>query len=143
MKGKGSTFLKALILELHNQMQFSITSRTLFADYTPLQICSLRILRSQPTGLKQKKLSNMKVTVMPIIISPLGTVTQGLEKRLAEFEIRGRIETSQIKALLCLARILRRVLETSRDLLSLRLQGKTTGGRWCKKLAESEMIIII
>ena len=48
------------------------------------------------------------------------------EKRLAEVEIRGRINTRQTSVLLRLARILRGVLETWGDLLSLRLQCKTT-----------------
>ena len=43
---------------------------------------------------EQKKLWNMKVMVIPIIIDALGTVPKGLGKRLAEFKIRERIETS-------------------------------------------------
>ena len=53
---------------------------------------------------------NMKVTMMPIVVSALGIVTKGLEKRPDELEIRGRIETLQTTALLRLTRILRRVL---------------------------------
>ena len=40
-----------------------------------------------------KKLWNMKVTIIPIIIGALGTVTEGLLKRLEDLEIRGREET--------------------------------------------------
>ena len=36
-----------------------------------------------------KKLSNMKVRVIPIIIDALGTVTKGLVQGLEGFEIRG------------------------------------------------------
>ena len=71
-----------------------------------------------------KKLLNMKVTIMPIVIGALGTVTKGLLKGLEDLEVGGRIETIQTTALLGTARILRRVLETWGDLLSLKLQWK-------------------
>ena len=67
----------------------------------------------------------MKVTIVPIVISTLGTVTKGLLKGLEDLEIGGWVETIQKTALLRTARILRRVLETWRDLLSLKLQWKT------------------
>ena len=72
-----------------------------------------------------KKLRNMKVTIMPIVIGALGTITKGLLKGLEELEVGGRVETVQMTALLRTDRILRRVLETWRDLLSLKLQWKT------------------
>ena len=59
-----------------------------------------------------KKIWNMRVKVVPIVIGALGTVPKGLERSLDELEIRGRIETIQTTALLRSARILRRVLET-------------------------------
>ena len=59
-----------------------------------------------------KKLWNMRVKVIPIVVGALGTVPIKLEKRLENLEIRGRIETIQNTALLQSARILRRVLET-------------------------------
>ena len=68
-----------------------------------------------------KKLWNKKVTIIPIIISALGTVIKGLVKGLENLEITGRMETIQTIALLRSARILRRVLETWGDLLSLKL----------------------
>ena len=40
-----------------------------------------------------RKLWNMKVKVVPIVIGGLGTVPKGLENSLGELEIRGRIET--------------------------------------------------
>ena len=43
---------------------------------------------------------------------------------LEDLEVGGRVETIQTTALLKTARILRRVQETSGDLLSLNLQGK-------------------
>ena len=58
-------------------------------------------------GLK-KKLWNMIVTFIPIGISALGTVTEGLIKGLGNLEIGGRVETFQITALLRTARILSR-----------------------------------
>ena len=36
----------------------------------------------------------MKVTIIPIVIGALGTVTKGLIKGLEDFEITGRVETS-------------------------------------------------
>ena len=54
----------------------------------------------------------MKVTVIPIIIGALRTVSKGLVKRLEELEIGGRAKTIQTTALLRSARILRRVLAT-------------------------------
>ena len=75
----------------------------------------------------------MKVTIVPIVIGALGTITKGLLKDLEDLEIGGRVETIQTPALLRTARILRRVLETRGDLLSLKLQCKTCQ-RWCEKL---------
>ena len=54
----------------------------------------------------------MKVTVYPIAIGVLGTVTEGLIKELEDLEIRGRVETFQTTSLLRSVKILRRVLET-------------------------------
>ena len=59
-----------------------------------------------------KKLWNMKVTVVPIVIGALGTITNGLLRGLEDLEVGGRVETIQTTALLRTARILRRVLET-------------------------------
>ena len=59
-----------------------------------------------------KKLWNMKVTIIPIVIGAFGTVTKGLLKGLEDLKIGGRVETIQTTALLKTARILRRVLAT-------------------------------
>ena len=59
------------------------------------------------------KLWNMKVTIIPILIYALGTVTKSL--------VQGEVESIKTTALLSSARILRRVLETWGDLVSLRL----------------------
>ena len=59
-----------------------------------------------------KKLWNMKVTIIPIVIGAFGTVTKGLLKGREDLEVGGRVETIQTTALLKTARIPRRVLET-------------------------------
>ena len=66
---------------------------------------------------KLKKLLNMKWMMIPIVIGVVSTVTKELIKGLEDLEIRGRVKTLQTTALLRLARILRRVLETWGDLL--------------------------
>ena len=69
-----------------------------------------------------KKLWNMKVTIIPIVIGAFGTVTEGLLKGLEDLEVGNRVETIQTITLLKTARIVRRVLEIGGDLLSLKLQ---------------------
>ena len=59
-----------------------------------------------------KKLWNMKVTVVPIVIGAFGMVTKGLLKGLEDLEVGDRVETIQTTALLKTARIPRRFLET-------------------------------
>ena len=59
-----------------------------------------------------KKLWNMNVTFIPIVIGALGTVTKVSVKGLEDLEIKGRVETIRTTTLLTTARILRRVLET-------------------------------
>ena len=73
-----------------------------------------------------KKLWNMKVTIVPIVIGASGTITIGLLKGMEDLEFGGRVETIQTTALLRTARILRQVLETCGDLLPLKLQCKTS-----------------
>ena len=71
------------------------------------------------------KIWNMKVTIIPIVIVALGTITKGLLKELEDLEVGGREETIRTTTLLRTARILRRVLESWEDLLLLKLQWKT------------------
>ena len=59
-----------------------------------------------------RKLSNMRVMVIPIEIGTLGTDIEGFEGGMEELEIGGRIETIKATALLRSARIPRRVLGT-------------------------------
>ena len=68
-----------------------------------------------------KKLWGIKVTVIPIIMGALSTVTKGLIKWLEDLEIIGWEETLQTTVLLGSVRILRRVLETWAELLILKL----------------------
>ena len=58
-----------------------------------------------------KKLWNMQVTIIPIVIGAFGTVTKRLLKGLEDLEVGRRVETIQMTALLRTGRILRRVLE--------------------------------
>ena len=81
-----------------------------------------------------KKIWNMKLTIIPIVIGAFCMVTKGLLKGLEDLEVGGRVETIQTTALLKTARILRRVLETWGDLLSLNLQWKTISLSRCEKL---------
>ena len=64
----------------------------------------------------------MKVTMIPIIVGALRIVTKDLEKKTEEQDIRGRIETKLSTVLLKSARILKRVQDISKDLLSLEPQ---------------------
>ncbi len=52
------------------------------------------------------------MTIIPIVIGAFGTVTKGLSKGLDDLEVGGRVETIQTTALLKMAVILRRFLET-------------------------------
>ena len=60
------------------------------------------------------------------MVGAFGTVTKELLKGLEDLEVGGRVETIQTTALSRIARILRRVLETWGDLLTLKLQWKTS-----------------
>ena len=48
----------------------------------------------------------MKVTILPIEIGALGTISKGLLKGLEDLEVGGRVKTIQTTALLRTARIL-------------------------------------
>ena len=72
-----------------------------------------------------RKLWNMKVAVIPIVIAAVGTVSKGFVQRLEDLEIRRQMETIKSTVLLRWTRILKRVLVDSRDLLSFKLQLKS------------------
>ena len=82
-----------------------------------------------------KRLWNMKVTVIVIAVSLHGIVLKSLENRLGELEFRSRIGGPLDRNTVKIARIFRKVLETRSNLLSLRVQWKTT---WYEELALSE-----
>ena len=86
---------------------------------------------------KTKKLWNMRVTVIPIVIGAFRKVPKDLERVLKKLEIRGRIETIQGIAFLKSFRIPRIVTESGGDLLSLRLMllWKT-----CKKYYDNNIV---
>ena len=71
------------------------------------------------------KLWSMKMKVIPIVIGALGTISKVLVNGLNDLEIRGQVKTLQTTVLLRSARILKTNLETSGELLSLKLQWKT------------------
>ena len=85
---------------------------------------------------KLKKLWNIIVNFIPIIIGAPDTVSKGLLKGLEDLKIKWRVETIPTTVLLSSARILRRVLETWEDLPSLKLQWKTIILCWCEKLSK-------
>ena len=56
-------------------------------------------MEEYPDHLREwKKLWNMRVKVIPIVVGALEMVPKSLGKRLEELEIRGRIETIQTTA---------------------------------------------
>ena len=67
----------------------------------------------------------MKVTIIPIVIKAIFTVTKGLVEELEELKVTGRVETIKTTALLRSARILKIVLETLGEILLLKLQWET------------------
>ena len=82
---------------------------------------------------RTKKQWNVRVKVMPIVVvAHSEQFLKSWKKKLEEFEIRGRIETTQTTAVLRSERILGRVLKTWGDLLSLRIQWKTPSVSWFK-----------
>ena len=47
-----------------------------------------------------KKLWNMKVTIVPIVIGAFGTIIKRLLKGLEDLEVSGRVETIQMTAVM-------------------------------------------
>ena len=77
------------------------------------------------------------MTVIPIVIGAIGSVSKGSVQGMDDFEITCGLETIQTTTLLRSVRILRRILETWGDLLSLKLQWKTISKCWCENLSRS------
>ena len=84
-----------------------------------------RMRKERPCPRTKKMVWNMKVTVIPIVICAFRTIFKSWVKWLEDLKISGRVESIQTGALLRSARILRRVLKTWGDLMSLRLEWKT------------------
>ena len=91
---------------------------------------------------KLKKLWNMKVTVISIVIGALARVTKGLVQGLEKLEIRGRMETIHATSLLISVGILRIVLETWGGLAVTQTSGKSHQLMLVRKFPK-EIIIMI
>ena len=63
------------------------------ADHRVKMKESEKINKNLDLARELRKLWNMKVKVVPIVIDALGMVPKALEKNLGELEIKGRIET--------------------------------------------------
>ena len=107
----------------NNQQQQQKRIHLQIVDFAVPTDHKLKLKESEKKDLARelKKLWNMKVTVIPVVIWALGTVPKGLVQGLEDLEIRVRVETIQTTALMLSVRILRRVLETWGDLLSLKI----------------------
>ena len=86
-----------------------------------------------------KKLWDIKLTVIPVVIGTLGTVTKGLVQGLKDLKISGRVEPIQTTALLRLAGILRLEETCSHSNSS----EKTSANADAKNSKMNKMIIII
>ena len=114
-----------ILLEFEIQTDVSIPLRTLdlIAISNKRRICHLvdfAILADYRVKMKKckkinkcldlareiKKSYNIKVAVISILINDFGTISKGLEKKLGELEIRGKIKTIQLRVLSRLAKIL-------------------------------------
>ena len=120
-----STRRPYLIIINNKKRTFKIVDFTIPADHRiKLKECEKKY-KYLDLARELKKLWNKKVSVVPIVFGAFGTVTEGLLKGLEDLEVGGRVENIQTTALSRTARILRRVLETWGDLLSLKLKWKT------------------
>ena len=90
-------------------------------------------------GELKKNLGNMKGTIIPIGIGAFGTETKVLFKWLEDLEVSWLADAIQTTSLLRTARILRRVLKTWGDLVSLKLEWKNIRWTWCKKKNSQSM----
>ena len=110
-----------LIIINNKKREFRKLSTLLFRLTTEYNWKDMKRRISTSTLLgNRKKLWNMQVTSIPIVIGAFGTVKKGLLKGLEDLEVGGREETIQTNTLFWTARILRRVLETWGHLLLLK-----------------------
>ena len=73
--------------------------------------------RDKYLDLARELKKNMNVAVIPLVIGTFGKISKSLVKGVEDIEIRGQVGTIQSPAFLRSVRILRRVLETYRDLM--------------------------
>ena len=83
-----------------------------------------------------KKLWNMEVTIIPIVIVEFGTVTKGLLKGLGDFKVGGVVETIQTTALLRTTRILRRFWRLEETCCHSKSSGKPSANADVKNCKE-------
>ena len=55
----------------------------------------INLKKGEKKGRELKKLWNMQVIIIPIVISAFGTVIKGLQRGLEDLEVGGRVETIQ------------------------------------------------
>ena len=70
-----------------------------------------KIEKYQDLAREIKRLWNTQVKIIPVVVGALGTTPRLLPKRLKDIGIETRIVDLQKSAILCSARILRKVLE--------------------------------
>ena len=120
----GSPIIGQMTRPTNNQQQKKRTCR--IVDFAVLANHKAKFKESEKKdnsvnlAWELKKLWNMKVIIIPIVIGAFSTVTEGLVQGQVDLEITERVEAIQTIVLLRSAEILRRVLETC-ELLSLKL----------------------
>ena len=77
----------------------------------------------------------MKVTIVPIVIGALGTITEGLLKGPEGLEVGGRVETIQNDSIVENGQNTETSPGDLRRLVVTQLQWKTIRCRWCEKLS--------
>ena len=93
----------------HTHKTCKIVDFAIPADHRiELKECEKKDKHLDPTR-ELKKLWNMQVTIIPIVIGAFGTVTKGLLKWLEDLEVGRRVETIKTTTLLRTVRIPRRV----------------------------------
>ena len=82
----------------NNQQKKKRTCRIMDFDTTERKWKNLKRGTNTSTLLGNWKSCRMKITIIPIVINPLGTVTKGFVQELENLEIRERVETIQTTA---------------------------------------------
>ena len=94
-------------------------------DFAVLADYRVKLKKSERRDKYWDLARELKKTMEHVSDSDTNCLGKGLVKRLGDTEIRGQVEAIQTIALSRSTRILRQVLETWRDLLSLKLRRKT------------------